>query len=53
MKRKYIEMKLAIVEKEIEKLESKENSVSVNLREQKKKQWQLIEQLETLEEINQ
>lgn len=50
MKRKYIEMKLVIVEREIDKLESRENSIYVNLREQKKKQWELIDQLEKLEE---
>lgn len=50
MKKKYLEMKLTIVEKEISKLESKENSVSVNLRKSKEKQWELIEQLEALEE---
>lgn len=53
MKQKYLQMKLAIVEKEIDKLEAKENSVSVNLREQKKKQWEIIEQLEAMEETNQ
>lgn len=53
MKRKYLQMKLAIVEKEIDKLEVKENNAVVNLREQKKKQWELIEQLEAMEENNQ
>jgi len=46
MKNEYLEMKLAIVEREISRLETKENSVGVNLRHQKDKQWKLIEQLE-------
>lgn len=50
MKRKYIEMKLSIVEKEIANLKNKELSVEVNLRKSKEKQWQLIEQLESLNE---
>lgn len=49
MKRKYVEMKLAIVEREIGTLESRHNSVEVNLRKQKEKQWELIEQLERME----
>lgn len=50
LKKKYLEMKLTLVEKEIAKLESKENSVSVNLRKNKEKQWEIIEQMEALEE---
>lgn len=50
MKKKYLEMKLSLVEKEIDKLESKENHIVVTLREQKKRQWVLINQLEQLEE---
>lgn len=52
MKKKYLEMKLAIVERDIDKMESKENSLTVNLREAKKKQWELIEQLEGVEDNN-
>jgi hypothetical protein len=48
MKLKYIEMKLAITEREIQTLESRLNSTEVNLRQQKEKRWQLIEQLERL-----
>lgn len=47
MKNKYLEMKLAIVEREIGRLEAKENSVNVNLRHQKEKRWEIIEQLES------
>lgn len=43
-------MKLAIVEKEIIDLEIAQTSVRVNLRKQKEKRWELIEQLEKLEE---
>lgn len=50
MKKKYLEMKLALVEKEIENLKSKETSVEVNLRKNKEKQWELIGQLEKLSE---
>lgn len=50
MKKKYLEMKLAIVEKEIANLKNKEMSVDVNLRKSKEKQWELIEQLESLSE---
>ena len=46
MKNEYLEIKLTIVEREISRLETKENSVGVNLRYQKDKQWKLIEQLE-------
>jgi len=46
MTNEYLEMKLTIVEREISRLETKENSVGVNLRFQKDKQWKLIEQLE-------
>jgi uncharacterized coiled-coil protein SlyX len=49
MKRKYAEMKLAIVEKEIKSLESRLNSAEVNLRQQKEKRWDLIEKLERME----
>jgi uncharacterized coiled-coil protein SlyX len=49
MKRKYLEMKLAITEREIQTLESRLTSAEVNLRQQKEKRWQLIEQLERLE----
>lgn len=49
MKNKYLEMKLEIVEREISKLEAKENSVNVNLRNKKEKQWEIIDQLENLE----
>jgi uncharacterized coiled-coil protein SlyX len=52
MKRKYLEMKLAITEREIQTLESRLNSAEVNLRQQKEKRWQLIEQLERLEDAN-
>jgi hypothetical protein len=48
MKNKWLEMKLAIVEKEIQKLERDQISVEVNLRKQKEKQWELINQLEKL-----
>lgn len=50
MKRKYIEMKLSIINHDIEKLEKKELSVEVGLRQVREKQWRLIEQLEKLED---
>ena len=43
---KWLEKKLQIVERDIEKWERKENTASVNLRQAKEKQWALIEQLE-------
>ena len=49
LKNKYLEMKLAIVERDISKWESKENTASVNLRQCKEKQWELINQLEKVE----
>lgn len=49
MKKKFVEMKLLIVENEIKSLENRLTSVEVNLRQQKEKRWQLIEQLERLE----
>lgn len=49
MKRKYIEWKLKLVEKEIREWEVRQNSADVNLRKQKQKQWDLIEKLEALE----
>lgn len=52
MKKKYLEMKLAIVERDISKWESKENTASVNLRQCKEKQWELINQLEKVEANN-
>ena len=48
VKKKYLEMKLAIVERDISKWESKENTASVNLRQCK--EWELINQLEKVEE---
>lgn len=49
MKKKYLEMKLALVEKEIQFHESRLNSSEVNLRENKKKQMDLIDQLERVD----
>jgi hypothetical protein len=49
LKRKYLEMKLVIVEREIANWESRLTTAEVNLRKQKEKRWELIEQLERLE----
>ncbi len=49
MKKKFIEQKLKLVEKEIKEWESRQNSANVHLRKHKKKQWELIEQLEKLD----
>jgi hypothetical protein len=49
MKKKYIEMKLALVEKEIKFHEIRLNSAEVNLRQHKNKQMELIEQLEEID----
>jgi len=46
MKQKYIEWKLSLLEKEIQNWETKENTATVNLRQCKQKQWELINQLE-------
>lgn len=50
MKKKFIEWKLKLVEKEISEWEKKQNTANVYLRENKQKQWELIEQLEQLED---
>jgi hypothetical protein len=49
MMTKWLEKKLQIVERDIEKWESKENTATVKLRQAKEKQWALIEQLEKRE----
>lgn len=52
MKKKYLELKLNIINNEIKRLLEKEISVEVNLRKMKEKQWGLISELEELEESN-
>ncbi|MEN2765760.1 hypothetical protein ABC228_01045 [Ornithinibacillus sp. 16A2E] len=49
VKKKWLERKIALTEKEIGKWESNLNSAAVNLRQEKKKLWELMEQLERVE----
>jgi hypothetical protein len=49
VKKKYLDWKLKLVEKEIHEWETRENAASVHLRKHKNKQWELIEELERLE----
>ena len=46
MKNKYLEMKLALVEKEINRYEKKELHVEVSLRQLREKQWNLLDELQ-------
>jgi hypothetical protein len=50
MVRKYTEMKLSIVEQEIKSLESRLQSVEVNLRKKKEQRMELIGKLERMGE---
>ena len=49
VKKKFIEWKLKLVEKEIKEWEDRQLAANVQLRKHKNKQWELIEELERLE----
>ena len=49
VKKKFIEWKLKLVEKEIKEWEDRQLAANVQLRKHKKKQWELIDELERLE----
>lgn len=49
VKKKFIEWKLKLVEKEIKEWEDRQLAANVQLRKHKKKRWELIEELERLE----
>ena len=49
VKKKFIEWKLKLVEKEIKEWEDRQLAGNVQLRKHKNKQWELIEELERLE----